>query len=344
MTLPWKNGFYRSIKDGEETGFLSISETKMTMEFGDMNMIFSLTFGEFENPDKRGLDATGAEIYNVKIHSEEHDETFHLVIGEGGDKFTSADGNIMEWVSNEYMEEVKNAHDPADNPQHNYKLQPDFQGRLIWISGASGMGKTTASKMLQEKEGYVFYEGDCFLFGLNPFVGSSPKGASYYGTKPLKEIPVERKEAAKRMLEEGYGKKLKGEDVPPEIWQNFYQMMCQDIKVQRGRIGGNWVVAQALYTKEARNTVAKELGRELTIYVLETDDPELQVERLCKRTVEDGSGSGEVTAEAKEAVREKTKEWAKGYDPVSEDEKQIIRILVSKETSSNDILEFIVNH
>jgi len=308
---------------------------------GDTSFSFKLTFGQFESPDKRGLDATGASSYNVLAFNEKHTWKIHAVLDESGEKFTFEDGNINKWVTDQYVEEVKSSYDEADSPQHSYKLQPENQGRLIWISGASGMGKTTTAKMLQEKKGFVNYEGDCFLFGLNPFVGSAPKGPSHWGTKPLKNIPEERKVASKKMMSEGYMKKLKGEDVPEEVWENFYKLMCANILALKEKIGGKWVVNQAVYTRQGRDTIVKELGQEAVMFVLEAEDPEIQVERLCKRSLEEGSG--EVTEEAREAKRKEVKQWTGNYDHVSEDEERVIRIEVTKDMNPEDVVEVIMD-
>merc|ERR1719430_2146208 len=113
-------------------------------------------------------------------------------------------------------------------------------------------------------------------------------------------------------------------------------MMCQDIKKQRALIGGDGVVSQAIYTKEGREIIAKVLGEELTMFLLETDDPELQAERLAKRKREESSG--EVTEKAMEAMKEKLKQYARGYDPALKDEQQVVRVQVSKETTLEDII------
>ena len=43
-------------------------------------------------------------------------------------------------------------------------------GRIIWLSGAPGMGKSTSAQLLARSQGYVYYEADCFASMKNPFV------------------------------------------------------------------------------------------------------------------------------------------------------------------------------
>ena len=43
-------------------------------------------------------------------------------------------------------------------------------GKLLWLSGAPGMGKSTSAQLLARDHGYVYYEADAFAMMLNPFV------------------------------------------------------------------------------------------------------------------------------------------------------------------------------
>ena len=43
-------------------------------------------------------------------------------------------------------------------------------GKIIWLSGAPGMGKSTSAQLLARKNGYVYYEADCFGQLKNPYI------------------------------------------------------------------------------------------------------------------------------------------------------------------------------
>lgn len=348
---PWKEGFYRSFKNGQEGEFSRIFNNEFSAGHSGITWKFKLSHGEFDHSDKRGLEASGAKAYNVKMVMGGEDsfavvdkyEAFAFV-DESGEKLTFMDGNYMKWVTDDEEEKKRLEEDmsePADFPPHGYTPRPNVQGRIIWLSGGTGMGKTTTAKMLQENHGFVNYEGDCFLYGLNPFVGSAPKGQTHFGTKTLRGISDERKKACKDLME-GYMKQLKGEEVPVEVWRTAYKLMCQDILAQRARIGGDWVIGQAVYTREGRHTVVQELGSAVTIYSLETEDPDLQADRLCKRYLE--YGSGEASEQTKEETREKLKENTKGYKSVMEDEKQVVKITVTSDMTPDDIIKIIMDN
>ena len=45
-----------------------------------------------------------------------------------------------------------------------------ISGKLIWLCGAPGLGKSTSAQMLGRDHGFVYYEADCFLHLKNPYI------------------------------------------------------------------------------------------------------------------------------------------------------------------------------
>ena len=294
----------------------------------------SFKSGQFLDVDKRGLEITGEEFYNVEIVYVFDGRVTHGVVSEDGRKITMMNGNIMDHMDEEAVKKLRER-DPAENPPNSYNPSPDKVGPILWISGLSGMGKTTTAKLLQEKEGFINYEGDCFLMGLNPYVGAAPKGSSYFNTRPLSGISQERKDICNAALEKGYKEVLKGNTVDPKIWEDFYNLLCDDILAGRARLGGRWVVGQAVYTKAAREVVRKRLGNDLKMIVLECGEEDIQIERLSSRAL----GTGEVTKEAKKAAKERCAKFAGGHEHVEDDEKNTFSIKVTKVMSPEDVVQ-----
>ena len=47
---------------------------------------------------------------------------------------------------------------------------PGKKGRIYWLSGPPGAGKSTACQLLGREEGFVYYEADAMMGFNNPFV------------------------------------------------------------------------------------------------------------------------------------------------------------------------------
>merc|ERR1719158_1835213 len=300
---------------------VGVEEDEETKKKGRMEF----KYGVFSAADRRGLESTGKENYDVEIYYVHHDWRTYGVLSEDGKKITMMDGNVMELMDEEAKKNLIVEQDPADDPPNTYEKSE--MGKIIWISGLSGMGKTTTAKLLQEKEGFVNYEGDCFLMGYNPYVGAAPKGPSYFGTRPLAGITQERKDVCKLAMNEGYmNGVLKGKAVDPKIWSDFYTLLCEDILKERAKLGGRWVVNQAVYSKVAREVIRDKLGDDLTMVVLVSDDQTLQMERLAKRAL----GEGNTTQEARKESEESMKRRTGGGDAVEDDEPNTYAVKVTK--------------
>ena len=48
--------------------------------------------------------------------------------------------------------------------------KPEKQGRIFWLSGPPGTGKSTTCQLMARKKGYVYYEADATMALINPFI------------------------------------------------------------------------------------------------------------------------------------------------------------------------------
>ena len=86
------------------------------------------------------------------------------------------------------LKELSENRDTFEAPLHHYKIQPENQRKLVWLSGPPGVGKSTTAQLLSKNAGFVYYEADCTMSFLNPFISpneENPSEASFK-QKPLK--------------------------------------------------------------------------------------------------------------------------------------------------------------
>ena len=66
--------------------------------------------------------------------------------------------------------------------------KPDQRGKLIWLSGPPGAGKSTTCQLMARDKDFIYYEADCIMQLINPFTDpnvDNPSVASF-SSKPLK--------------------------------------------------------------------------------------------------------------------------------------------------------------
>ena len=115
-----------------------------------------------------------------------------------------------------------------------YKVEPERQGRLMWISGPPGLGKSTSAQILSREHGFVYYEGDCF-FGLrNPYIppdtAENPSIATRLQRKLVGEGAAERRKVAEAMQGDWMAM-MKGEAWDKESLELGMKEMCRHVPI-----------------------------------------------------------------------------------------------------------------
>merc|ERR1711953_673097 len=177
--------------------------------------------------------------------------------------------------------------DPITGPPGPYKEQPGVGGRLVFITGPPGSGKSTSAQLLAREKGFVYYEVDCFWFVKNPYVPidvAEPTMAMESQRDLVGEGRKERKEAAEK-YEAAQAKEELTDEEEKDI-EKCHQLLCQDITAERRRLGGDWAVAGFLNGKRERDLVRRFLGSDLVIVMLRLPESVI-MERLVKRHGDD---------------------------------------------------------
>jgi len=330
---PWKDGHYKAegLSDAVEIEGRNVK----VPEYPDI--VMTITFGDFGDADDEVMNAAGGQTkYNVEMKY----EAFGLspvdygVMDPTGVKFAfkSMFGLwTWEWITAEEAERRANDGDPILEPVCPYKIQPEKQGKLIWITGPPGLGKSTSAQLLARKHGYVFYEGDCFFTMRNPFIPVDSKDPSL---DQLKQRKLVGPGADERRVVAGKGSKAHelrcaGQDYNESDLEVCFKAMCEDVIRQRKRIGGDWAIACVLDYKRLRQLVRGWMPPEFQIVVLDMTLEE-QMERVRKRHAGD----------------ERMVEFAKAIyalsEPAGEEEANTIDLKVTLSMTPDDVAEKIL--
>ena len=153
-------------------------------------------------------------------------------------------------------EDILDDGDPVDAPATPYKIQPENQGKLLWFTGPPGLEKSTTAMLFARDQGYVYYEGDCFGQLKNPYVplnAEDPSMASIQ-QKNLKGEGLEHRKGVMKNVVMAMKPFFKGE-YKKDVFEDFYSLLCEDIKKEKARIGGNWAVAKYVMLQDLRDLI-----------------------------------------------------------------------------------------
>lgn len=152
-------------------------------------------------------------------------------------------------------------------------------GRLVFVSGHSGAGKTTLAEGLKKHHGFVHFDGESWMCGLDPIAESAVTPTA----EMLTQVSPERSALAKDMAANCYNKISAGEEPAHSAYENFYGAMLTDVRACRAEIDGrDMVISHAPYLRIMRDYCRAELGEELTVLVINAPVALLQ-DRVKKR-------------------------------------------------------------
>ena len=179
----------------------------------------------------------------------------------------------------------------------------------------------------------MYYEADAFCFHANPYNPLDVEEPSLATVKQkfLKGVPQERIDAISQCMSD-FQAMFKGEYYDPENVIMLYSAMCEEIARERKRIGGDFVVANAVPSRAFRDHIRKYLGPDLIFVVLDMTKED-QMARLKGRHG-DGEGS--------EVFIDLLKKSHDLYEPAQKDEPNTFAILVNKDMSRDDVVEQIL--
>ena len=297
--------------------------------FGDSHNV-KIDIGNFGKVGPEINSATSQDFYNMKLTRPESIE--YGVVSQDGAEITmngATDIFAINWISQEEADALDADGDPVEAPSCPYKIQPENPGKFLWITGPTCTGKSTSAQQLSKNAGYVYYEGDCFWVSKNPYVpvdAPEPSIVAYQRNLIGEGLEARRKSFVKVL--ECYARVFRGEDYDMEDYKEFYGMLCENIKKERKRIGGDWVVAKTASKRETRDFIRSCLGPELVFVVLIMEEEERK-KRILRRSI----GDARVTEE----ILERMLAAPKHFDPLEEDEENGVQIMVTDQMTEEDV-------
>merc|ERR1712018_565734 len=210
---------------------------------------------------------------------------------------------------------------------HPYKEQPDNQGKIVWLSGAPGLGKSTSGLRMCRKAGYVYFEADCFMNHLNPYVPTDvdEPTLAMMSQNFLSGVPQERID----IVADGYNNFMAmgdGQEYNYEKLSKFYSAMAENVAAEQKRIGGDFVVAQAVPTRALRDHIRTKLGSNLIFVVLHMSRED-QFNRIKARH-----------GDEKNMLEMLTKIYDV-YEPATEDEPSAVNVVLTGEMTRDQVVE-----
>ena len=224
-----------------------------------------IVVGDFGEADPEIVKTTGQKFYNIQFTLDTlgQDVTETGVISKDGLKITMK--GVMricelEWITQEEAAALEAEGDPIEAPPGDYKIQPENQGKLLWITGTPGIGKSTSAQLLGKTHGYVYYEGDCFVGIKNPYIPRDADNPSMaqVSQRPLKGEGLEKRMEICKNGTDAFMGLMKGEELGAENTKKFfgfYSALCDDILSERKRIGGDWAIATIAFTRALRDHI-----------------------------------------------------------------------------------------
>ena len=338
---PWKNGHYRGhpglirlllLVEGENLTTYSASGKPILQD--DTNMTGTWKYGDFGEAHPEVAKETGKSTCDVEMTALGGTWKAHAVLSEDGERLTfygmTHAIDYFEWMNEEEVAEFKESGDPADAPPHHYKIQPETQGKLLWLSGAPGLGKSVSAHLLSKKADYVYYEADAFMNHLNPYIPleADVDHSAWMAQNFLKGVSQERIDDVSLGTND-FIAMMAGKMFDLEKLCTFYSAMCADVTKEQKRIGGDWAVAQAVPTRAFRDHIRTQLGPNLIFVVLHMTKED-QLERIKNRHGDD------------QAFIDMMSRLYDLYEPAAEDEPNSIHLLITKDMTREDVVEKIL--
>ena len=157
-------------------------------------------------------------------------------------------------------------------------------------------------------------------------IHSKPNFNNFQGLTIEKIKAVEKGFDAYQQIENG--EKMTADEMNEKMSPMFHEMAL-DVCKQRKRLGGDWAIAQAVFSRTQRDQLRKIIGPDLIFMVLNLTK-ECQSKRLENRHASDGDEVGAQMADM-------MKRFYDLYEPAGDDEENAFNIDITEEMSIEEM-------
>ena len=179
---PWVDGLW--YKEGSSNGINAVKGGEARwknlgeLEYPDLEFSMSVgswTYGSYKETTKEIQEKTGVDHFNLEVKHFDGAFTSYGVLNEDGKSVVMLNPfgqmDTMRLLTPEKTKELLEAREHQDSIiPPGCTPQPENQGKILFLSGPPGAGKSTTAQFLAKEKGYVYYEADCFPGCVDPFV------------------------------------------------------------------------------------------------------------------------------------------------------------------------------
>ena len=183
---PWKNGYwynklercFLALVQGEDV--TRLNTIKLDYPDFPIDSKGHWRHGDFGTSPKFLMEATGISKFNIQIEFPPMKPKLGILNEEGTKIFMEGfvpnvvshkPFFILDWMTDEDLELLKSTRQSALALECPYfKPQANNVGKIVWITGPPGAGKSTTAQLLGRDHGFVYCDLDCLWSFANPFI------------------------------------------------------------------------------------------------------------------------------------------------------------------------------
>ena len=173
----------------------------------------------------------------------------------------------LRWLGVDDKKQILDNVEHRNERSHPFKVQPQNQGKLIFLSGPVFSGwspKSAIALKLFQNEGFVFYKSNR---GFDSFRNPYPNEKKRRWVRGWSKEKFEIIKVHNRQVHKG------------DAYAPFFKLLAKDVVSEKKKIGGDWIVTCAVPTRKLRDVIKKECN---ATFIVLTPSPEM-LEKLSRK-------------------------------------------------------------